>query len=99
MNQAEQKKKRIIKVILIGNSRYNYLSHSSVGKTSLLQRFVSKKFSPQLKTTVGADFHTRNVEVGDKSAAVQVSFYLTSDMGYCWTRTLSKFMLQLLQRL
>ena len=44
----------------------------SVGKTSLLQRFVCKKFSPQLKTTVGADFHTRNVDVGDKSAAVQI---------------------------
>eukprot|EP00826_Nyctotherus_ovalis_P038726 TRINITY_DN3645_c0_g3_i1.p1 TRINITY_DN3645_c0_g3~~TRINITY_DN3645_c0_g3_i1.p1 ORF type:complete len:209 (+),score=41.05 TRINITY_DN3645_c0_g3_i1:110-736(+) len=58
------KKKLLLKIILIGSS--------GVGKTSLLHRFVQKKFSMQYKATIGADFYTRDLEVNSKPVAVQI---------------------------
>jgi Ras-related protein Rab-7A len=35
----------------------------SVGKTSLLERFVKNRFSQQYKATIGADFYTKDMVV------------------------------------
>jgi len=43
-----------------------------VGKTSLMDRFVNKKFSAQYKATIGADFLTKEVEVDEKLVTLQI---------------------------
>ena len=48
------------------------LTCDSVGKTSLMDRYVNKKYSAQYKATIGADFLTKEVEVDDKFVTLQV---------------------------
>uniref|UniRef100_A0A8C9YQE2 RAB7A, member RAS oncogene family n=1 Tax=Sander lucioperca TaxID=283035 RepID=A0A8C9YQE2_SANLU len=45
------RKKVLLKVIILGDS--------GVGKTSLMNQYVNKKFSNQYKATIGADFLTK----------------------------------------
>ena len=45
----------------------------SVGKTSLMNQYVNKKFSNQYKATIGADFLTKEVMVDDRLVTMQVS--------------------------
>jgi GTPase SAR1 family protein len=45
----------------------------SVGKTSLMNQFVNKKFSNQYKATIGADFLTKEVMVDNRLVTLQVS--------------------------
>merc|ERR1711907_779610 len=49
------RKKVLIKVIILGDS--------SVGKTSLMNMYVNRKFNNQYKATIGADFLTKEVMV------------------------------------
>lgn len=44
----------------------------SVGKTSLMNQYVNKKFSNQYKATIGADFLTKEVLVDDRLVTMQV---------------------------
>jgi GTPase SAR1 family protein len=57
-------------------------AHYSVGKTSLMNQYVNKKFSNQYKATIGADFLTKEVMVGDRLVTMQVkvnaSYHKTS---------------------
>lgn len=48
-----------------------YLS-VSVGKTSLMNQYVNKRFSSQYKATIGADFLTKEVMIDDKLVTLQV---------------------------
>ena len=43
--------KILLKVIILGDS--------GVGKTSLMNQYVNKKFNTQYKATIGADFLTK----------------------------------------
>ena len=52
-------------------------SGCSVGKTSLMNQYVNKKFSSQYKATIGADFLTKEVQVDDRLVTMQV------DLSYC----------------
>ncbi|KAK9383346.1 small GTPase superfamily [Kockiozyma suomiensis] len=55
----------MLKVIILGDS--------GVGKTSLMQQYVSKKFSNQYKATIGADFLTKqDVRVDDRNVTMQL---------------------------
>lgn len=45
----------------------------SVGKTSLMNQYVNKRFSSQYKATIGADFLTKEVMIEDKLVTLQVS--------------------------
>eukprot|EP00831_Metopus_contortus_P008778 TRINITY_DN13377_c0_g1_i1.p1 TRINITY_DN13377_c0_g1~~TRINITY_DN13377_c0_g1_i1.p1 ORF type:complete len:218 (+),score=32.48 TRINITY_DN13377_c0_g1_i1:171-824(+) len=63
-DKASVKKKTLIKVILIGDS--------GVGKTSLMQRFIHNKFFTQFKTTIGADFSTKDIMMDERPVSVQV---------------------------
>ena len=47
--------------------------HFSVGKTSLMNQYVNKKFSNQYKATIGADFLTKEVMVDDRLVTMQVT--------------------------
>lgn len=43
-----------------------------VGKTSLMNQYVNKRFSSQYKATIGADFLTKEVMIDDKLVTLQV---------------------------
>lgn len=58
------RKKVLLKVIILGDS--------GVGKTSIMNQYVNNKFSNQYKATIGADFLTRDVDVGDRRVTMQV---------------------------
>uniref|UniRef100_A0A3Q0SYJ5 RAB7A, member RAS oncogene family n=1 Tax=Amphilophus citrinellus TaxID=61819 RepID=A0A3Q0SYJ5_AMPCI len=59
------KKKVLLKVIILGDS--------GVGKTSLMNQYVIKRFSNQYKATIGADFLTKEVTVDDRLITMQVT--------------------------
>ncbi|KAL1842702.1 hypothetical protein VTJ49DRAFT_4481 [Mycothermus thermophilus] len=58
------RKKVLLKVIILGDS--------GVGKTSLMNQYVNKKFSASYKATIGADFLTREVLVDDRQVTMQL---------------------------
>lgn len=58
------RKRTLLKVIILGDS--------GVGKTSLMNQYVNKKFSAQYKATIGADFLTKEVEVDDRVVTMQI---------------------------
>ncbi|XP_013768415.1 ras-related protein Rab-7a-like [Pundamilia nyererei] len=58
------KKRVLLKVVLLGDS--------FVGKTSLMNQYAIKKFSNQYKATIGADFMTKEVMVGDQVVVLQI---------------------------
>ncbi|KAG8516961.1 LOW QUALITY PROTEIN: Ras-related protein Rab-7a, partial [Galemys pyrenaicus] len=47
-------------------------SNFRVGKTSLMNQYVNKKFSNQYKATIGADFLTKEVMVDDRLVTMQI---------------------------
>ena len=61
---ATSRKKLLLKVIILGDT--------GVGKTSLMNQFVNKKFSGQYKATIGADFLTKEVMVDDRLVTMQI---------------------------
>eukprot|EP00484_Ammonia_sp_Unknown_P006331 CAMPEP_0197056042 /NCGR_PEP_ID=MMETSP1384-20130603/77848_1 /TAXON_ID=29189 /ORGANISM="Ammonia sp." /LENGTH=214 /DNA_ID=CAMNT_0042489869 /DNA_START=7 /DNA_END=651 /DNA_ORIENTATION=- len=56
--------KEMLKVIVLGDS--------SVGKTSLMNRYVNSKFSLKYKATIGADFLQKDLELDDKHITLQI---------------------------
>jgi len=54
----------LLKIIVLGES--------GVGKTSLLIRYVENRFTLNTKSTIGANFLTKRIEVGDKVATCQI---------------------------
>ncbi|UKZ46272.1 hypothetical protein TrVGV298_000473 [Trichoderma virens] len=61
---SSRNKKVLLKVIILGDS--------GVGKTSLMNQYVNKKFSASYKATIGADFLTREVLVDDRQVTMQL---------------------------
>lgn len=49
-----------------------YVGYFRVGKTSLMNQYVNKKFTSQYKATIGADFLTKEVMVDDRLVTMQV---------------------------
>lgn len=72
------RKKSLLKVIILGDS--------SVGKTSLMNQYVNKRFSNQYKATIGADFLTKEVVVDDRVVTMQVG---TLTMFLCFLFSMS----------
>ena len=58
------RKKALLKVIILGDS--------GVGKTSLMNQYVNKRFSNQYKATIGADFLTKDVVIDDRLVTMQI---------------------------
>ena len=48
------------------------LGCSGVGKTSLMERYVAARFQQQYKATIGADFSTKDVQVGSDLVTLQI---------------------------
>jgi Ras-related protein Rab-7A len=61
---SSSRKKVLLKVIILGDS--------GVGKTSLMNQYVNKKFTNQYKATIGADFLTKEVMIDDKVVTMQI---------------------------
>eukprot|EP00005_Dracoamoeba_jomungandri_P006412 CAMPEP_0174260838 /NCGR_PEP_ID=MMETSP0439-20130205/10698_1 /TAXON_ID=0 /ORGANISM="Stereomyxa ramosa, Strain Chinc5" /LENGTH=202 /DNA_ID=CAMNT_0015345181 /DNA_START=1 /DNA_END=609 /DNA_ORIENTATION=+ len=57
-------KKILLKIIVLGES--------GVGKTSLLIRYVENRFTLNTKSTIGANFLTKHMEIDDKVATCQI---------------------------
>lgn len=57
-------KKQVLKIIILGDS--------GVGKTSLMQQYVTKKFDNRYKATIGADFLTKEVEINGQTVGLQI---------------------------
>ncbi|KAF8406422.1 hypothetical protein HHK36_008509 [Tetracentron sinense] len=57
------RRRTLLKVIILGDS--------GVGKTSLMNQYVNKKFSNQYKATIGADFLTKEVQFEDRLFTLQ----------------------------
>ncbi|XP_028547646.1 ras-related protein Rab7-like [Dendrobium catenatum] len=60
------RRRMLLKVIILGDS--------GVGKTSLMNQYVNKKFSNQYKATIGADFLTKEIQFEDRLFTLQVGF-------------------------
>jgi len=58
------RKKVLLKVIILGDS--------GVGKTSLMNQYVNRKFSNQYKATIGADFLTKDIMIEDRLVTMQI---------------------------
>ncbi|XP_019410973.1 PREDICTED: ras-related protein Rab-25 [Crocodylus porosus] len=64
MGAPEEDYNFVFKVVLIGES--------GVGKTNLLSRFTRNEFSHDSRTTIGVEFSTRTVLVGDAMVKAQI---------------------------
>jgi len=53
-----------IKLLMIGDS--------SVGKTSILNKYVTNKFTDEFTTTIGIDFHIKRIAVNNKIVKLQL---------------------------
>lgn len=54
----------LFKVVIIGDS--------GVGKSNLMTRYTNNDFSTESQPTIGVEFMTKNVEVGNRDAKVQI---------------------------
>lgn len=54
----------VIKVLILGDA--------AVGKTSLMQQYVQKKFLTDYKSTIGADFLMKDIVIEGVTFALQV---------------------------
>ncbi len=77
------RKKVLLKVIILGDS--------GVGKTSLMNQYVNKKFSNQYKATIGADFLTKEVMVDDRLVTMQIWDTAGQERSVIPTPTLSHY--------
>ena len=68
----------VSKVVLIGES--------GVGKTSIIQRFITNIFNPQQKTTGGANFIAKKMEIND----YKIKFEIWDTVGQERFRSLAK---------
>eukprot|EP00929_Paragymnodinium_shiwhaense_P016927 TRINITY_DN12567_c0_g3_i1.p1 TRINITY_DN12567_c0_g3~~TRINITY_DN12567_c0_g3_i1.p1 ORF type:complete len:228 (-),score=82.17 TRINITY_DN12567_c0_g3_i1:301-984(-) len=60
---TQRQQKVLLKVVILGES--------GVGKTSLMNQFVNKKFTNS-KATIGADFVTKELMIDDKAVTLQI---------------------------
>eukprot|EP01123_Difflugia_compressa_P001816 TRINITY_DN1228_c0_g1_i1.p1 TRINITY_DN1228_c0_g1~~TRINITY_DN1228_c0_g1_i1.p1 ORF type:complete len:203 (+),score=39.47 TRINITY_DN1228_c0_g1_i1:84-692(+) len=58
------RRKILLKIIVLGES--------GVGKTSLLVRYVDNKFNINTKSTIGADFLSKIIDVDDQPVTLQI---------------------------
>lgn len=57
-------RKTTLKLVILGNS--------GVGKTSLMNRFHSNKYTGQYKATIGADFLSKTIQIDDCSVTLTI---------------------------
>jgi len=58
------------KIVILGNS--------GVGKTALMERYVSAKFASSYKATIGADFCTKDVTLAESGDVITLQIWDTA---------------------
>jgi Ras-related protein Rab-11A len=53
-----------LKLVLVGDS--------GVGKSNIISKFTKNEFNFESKTTIGVEFASKTVSIGDKSIKVQI---------------------------
>jgi len=61
---SAHKKTVLLKVLLVGEA--------SVGKTSIFHRFVKNEYSDTYKATIGADFFSKQIDIGNSEVIMQI---------------------------
>ncbi|KAI3382295.1 hypothetical protein SNEBB_011389 [Seison nebaliae] len=61
---STSRKKLLLKIVILGDS--------GVGKTSLMNQYVHKRFTNQYKATIGADFLTKEVMIDGRLVTMQI---------------------------
>lgn len=61
---SEARRKTLLKVVLLGDS--------GVGKTSLMNQYVERRFSNQYKATLGVDFLVKEVVIDETPVTLQI---------------------------
>ncbi|XP_073284748.1 ras-related protein Rab7-like isoform X4 [Primulina huaijiensis] len=64
IKKMSMRRRTLLKIIVLGDS--------GVGKTSLMNQYVHKKFSQQYKATIGADFVTKELQIDDRPVTLQI---------------------------
>ena len=59
------KKNHILKIVMLGDC--------AVGKTSIIQNYIRKNISQVYKPTIGADFHSKRLEIMDNDELKSVT--------------------------
>ena len=62
--KQENKEKTELKVVFLGSS--------GVGKTSIINRFMYGQFSNQYEITIGVDYFTKSITVGEETVNLQI---------------------------
>lgn len=57
IQQNITKKNHILKIVMLGDC--------AVGKTSIIQNYIRKSMSQVYKPTIGADFHSKRLDIMD----------------------------------
>ena len=65
MHASLQKKNHILKIVMLGEC--------AVGKTSIIQHYIRKSISQVYKPTIGADFHSKRLEIDDNGETKAVT--------------------------
>jgi len=68
---ANRTRSRLLKVVLLGDGK--------VGKSSLMNRYVSNKFDAQSFHTIGVEFLNKEIIVDDQSYTIQVKLRVMVD--------------------
>jgi len=61
---SNSKRAVLLKVLLMGDS--------NVGKTSIFQRYVKGGYDEAYKATIGADFYSKDINLGDREVILQI---------------------------
>ena len=67
--------------------KINLVGDSSVGKTSLLSRFVNDKFEQKYRCTLGVEYKCKNISIDDNSIKLQVFDTCGAEKFRCITRS------------
>jgi small GTP-binding protein len=62
-----ERKSMLYKVVIVGDG--------AVGKTTMLKRYVDKKFDKSIRMTVGSDFFVKKIELEGKDAEVSLQIW------------------------
>lgn len=63
-NESSSSDRIVLKIIVLGAS--------NVGKTSMMKRYVTDKFTGTRRATIGADFMTKRVKIEDADIILQI---------------------------
>ena len=73
--------------MLFRSFKINLVGDSSVGKTSLLSRFVNDKFEQKYRCTIGVEYKCKNISIDDNSIKLQVFDTCGAEKYRCITRS------------